>query len=102
MEAGNVATVGGLVAAGLGVTALPALVKALMSFASLTHRPLVEPVVERRLDIVTVADRPVSPATRHVLGLLGELRGMEHELPAGVSWAPVERPRDGLSTEPGF
>ncbi|MEW9519820.1 LysR family transcriptional regulator [Streptomyces tubercidicus] len=89
VEASNVATVGGLVAAGLGVTVLPALVQALMSFAVLTHRPIVAPVVERRLDIVTRADRAVSPAVQHVLGLLGELRFTGHQLPPGVSWTDV-------------
>ncbi len=87
VEASNVATVGGLVAAGLGVTALPALVQALMSFAALSYRPIVEPVVERRLDVITLADRAVSPATQHVLNLLAGLRDTGHDLPAGVSWA---------------
>ncbi|MGW3953138.1 LysR family transcriptional regulator [Streptomyces sp. NPDC004752] len=99
VEARSVATVGGLVAAGLGVTVLPALVQALMIFAALTHRPIGDPVVERRLDIVIRAERALSPASQHVLELLGRLRVTGHELPAGVSWTEGAPGTDGTAQQ---
>jgi LysR family carnitine catabolism transcriptional activator len=87
VEAANVATVGGLVAAGLGISALPALVRALISFADLDHRPLTDPVVERQLDIVLPATGTPSAITRQFLDLLDTLATGRHPLPAGVDWA---------------
>lgn len=88
VEAANVATVGGLVAAGLGISALPALVRALISFAELAHRPLTDPVVERQLDIVMPARGTPSATTRQFLDLLDTLAAGRHPLPVGVDWAP--------------
>ncbi|MEU4232400.1 LysR family transcriptional regulator [Nonomuraea sp. NPDC026600] len=82
-EAGNVATVGGLVAAGLGVSAMPALVLPLLGPGRVVHRRLTGPVVERRLDVVVRARRTLPLAASAFLGLLEEFRT---ELPAGVSW----------------
>jgi len=62
IEAGNIATVGGLTAAGLGIAVLPTLVHPLLSFAGLTSRPLVEPTVQRHLAVITQQDAPLSPA----------------------------------------
>ena len=87
IEAGNVATVGGLVAARLGVSALPALVRALMSFADLAHRPLTDPEVDRGLSVVLPADRTLSPAAGRFLELLDALPATGHALPAGITWA---------------
>ncbi|MEV7089379.1 LysR substrate-binding domain-containing protein [Streptomyces sp. NPDC093085] len=86
-EAGNVATVGGLVAAGLGVSALPALVLPLLGSGPFVHRPLADPVVDRRLDIALRARRPLPPVARRFLETLEELRTRRRELPPGVSWA---------------
>lgn len=67
IEAANVATVGGLIGAGLGISALPTLVHPLLAFADLTSRPLVEPVVERHLGIITRRHGQLSqPAARFV------------------------------------
>lgn len=82
-EAGNVATVGGLVAAGLGVSAMPALVLPLLGPGRVVHRRLTGPVVERRLDVVVRARRTLPLAASAFLELLEEFRT---ELPAGVSW----------------
>ncbi|MFD1535448.1 LysR family transcriptional regulator [Nonomuraea guangzhouensis] len=82
-EAGNVATVGGLVAAGLGVSAMPALVLPLLGPGRVVHRRLTGPVVERRLDVVIRARRTLPLAASAFLDLLEEFRT---ELPAGVSW----------------
>ncbi len=91
IEAGNVSTVGGLVAAGLGVSALPALVRLLMSFADLAHLPLVAPAVERELSVVLRDDAPLPPAARAFLELLEGLGDSEESLPTDVRWAA--RPR---------
>jgi DNA-binding transcriptional LysR family regulator len=82
-EAGNVATVGGLVAAGLGVSAMPALVLPLLGPGRVVHRRLTGPVVERRLDVVVRARRTLPLAASAFLDLLEEFRT---ELPAGVFW----------------
>lgn len=87
IEVGNVSTVGGVIAAGLGVSALPALVRVLMSFAELAHRPLVDPVVERELSLVVVEHAPLPPAARHFVRLLDELPASDHTLPDDVRWA---------------
>lgn len=64
-EAQNIAVIAGLVAAGLGVAAAPAMVLPLMSFAGLETAPLVDPVVDRSLGLVFVPGRSLSPAARH-------------------------------------
>lgn len=86
-EAGSVATVGGLVAAGLGVSAMPALVLPLLGTGSFVARPLVRPVVHRRLDVVMRARRAVPLAARGFLDTLDALREEGGGLPEGVSWA---------------
>ncbi|MFE6166174.1 LysR family transcriptional regulator [Streptomyces sp. NPDC056486] len=85
-EAGNVATVGGLVAAGLGVTAMPALVLPLLGTGPVVHRPLGEPTVHRRLDIALRTRRPLPMAADRFLETLEEFRTHRHDLPPGVSW----------------
>jgi len=82
-EASSVATVGGLIAAGLGVTAMPALVLPLIG-PGLACRPLVGPVLERRLGIVHQLRRPAPVATGRFVDLLRE---RQVALPAGVAWA---------------
>lgn len=86
-EASSVATVGGLVAAGLGVSAMPALVLPLMATGSVVHRPLVEPVVDRRLDVVQRVRRPLPLAAHRFLDMLDAFRDEGRELPAGAAWA---------------
>ncbi|WP_030606983.1 LysR family transcriptional regulator [Streptomyces sclerotialus] len=86
-EAGNVATVGGLVAAGLGVSALPALVLPLLGTGPLVHRPLVGPVVDRRLDVALRARRPLPAAAQRFLDTLQDSRAQGNDLPPGVAWA---------------
>ena len=85
-EASNVATVGGLVAAGLGVAALPALVLPLLGPGRVVHRELVAPVVERRLDVVVRARRTLPPAAAAFLDLLQEARTEGRDVPPGASW----------------
>lgn len=89
-EASSVATVGGLVAAGLGVSAMPALVHPLVAPGGLVRRPLVDPVVERRLHVVLPARRALPPGARRFLEQLEEFRGAGHGLPDGVFWEEGE------------
>ncbi|MFF9120535.1 LysR family transcriptional regulator [Streptomyces massasporeus] len=86
-EAGSIATVGGLVTAGLGVSAMPALVLPLMAAGPVVCRPLVDPVVDRRLDIVVRARRTLPTSTERFLETLEEYRLQGRALPPGVSWA---------------
>ncbi|MGC9539086.1 LysR substrate-binding domain-containing protein [Streptomyces sp. UG1] len=85
-EAANVATVGGLVAAGLGVSAMPALVHPLVPPGAWVRRPLVEPTVERHLHVVLPLRRALPPGARAFLEQLEEFRGSAYRLPEGVSW----------------
>ncbi len=86
-EASSVATVGGLVAAGLGVSAIPALVLPLMAPGSVEHRPLVDPVVERHLDIVQRSKQRLSLVAQHFLEVLDEARDQGLPLNEGAAWA---------------
>lgn len=86
-EAGSIATVGGLVTAGLGVSAMPALVLPLMGAGAVVCRPLVDPVVDRRLDIALRARRTLPTVTERFLETLEEFRLQRRPLPPGVSWA---------------
>lgn len=52
----------GLVAAGLGVAALPSLALPMAQQAGLAHRPLAEPVVTRRIGLVMRRGRSLAPA----------------------------------------
>ncbi len=64
----------------------------LLAFADLEHRPLTDPVVTRRVGVVTHPDRPLSPAAQ---GFLAHLRRAPHSgvaLPAGTSWTSPDRP----------
>ncbi|WP_037570084.1 LysR family transcriptional regulator [Phaeacidiphilus oryzae] len=86
-EAGSVATVGGMVAAGLGVTALPAMVGFLTSFADLRYLPVTEPAIHRRLDIVRPLHAQLTPAAARFLKLLTELRTTAGPPAPGTHWA---------------
>jgi len=86
-EAASIATVGGLVTAGLGVSALPALVLPLMGAGPVVCRPLVDPVVDRRLDIALRVRRTLPAVTERFLQTLEEFRLLGRALPPGVSWA---------------
>jgi hypothetical protein len=66
-------------------------VRALTGFAELAHRPLVGPVIQRRLDLVTPGDREPSPAARLFLRLLEDLREDSTPLPDGVEWRRAAR-----------
>lgn len=69
MHAQNVGAVAGLVAAGLGVTAVPQLVLPMMEFAGLAHVPLV-PTVQRTISLVRVAGRHETASVKHFVRCL--------------------------------
>jgi len=56
-----------LVSAGLGITALPTLTFAMFSHRSLVMRPLVDPVIRRRLGVLTLKERTPSAPARFLL-----------------------------------
>jgi LysR family transcriptional regulator, carnitine catabolism transcriptional activator len=85
-EARNIAAVGGLVAAGLGVSAVPSLVLPLLEFARLEHRPLTGPEVTRSIGVVTDPRRPRAPAVDGFLHTLGTARSTGLRLPPGARW----------------
>lgn len=61
-ECAQLSTTGGLVAAGLGITALPRLAIALMAGHDLVVQPLVRPVLQRSIGVVVRASRQPSRA----------------------------------------
>jgi LysR family carnitine catabolism transcriptional activator len=66
LETGAVSTAGAIVAAGLGVTAVPELALPLLAFADVVQRPLGEPVVTRRLTLLTRSDSDLSAPARQL------------------------------------
>ncbi|GAB2916511.1 LysR family transcriptional regulator [Rhodococcus aerolatus] len=70
VQAHNVGAVAGLVAAGLGVTAVPGLVLPMMAFAGVVAVPLVDPVVRRTISLVRLAGRHESTSARRFRDLL--------------------------------
>lgn len=85
-EARNIAAVGGLVAAGLGVSAVPSLVLPLLEFAQLSHVPLTGPDLTRTIGIVSDPTRPLAPAARFFLQTIAGARSSGLRLPAGAHW----------------
>lgn len=63
-------TAGRLVAAGLGITALPRLTLPLAAPPGLAWRPLARPATRRQMGIVTRANRSLSPAAAVLLDLI--------------------------------
>ncbi|MFD7512460.1 LysR family transcriptional regulator [Streptomyces sp. NPDC059853] len=89
-EARTIATVAGLVAAGLGVSATPALTLPLMHFAGLRHRTLERPRVERDIHLVHDPRRPLSRTARALMAALRQAGSGAGgvSLPAGARWTP--------------
>lgn len=75
-ECAFLGTTGALVAAGLGITALPRLAMKLTAAAdSLRWRPLRDPVIRRQIGVVTRAGRTPSPAADKFRRLLHDIVG---------------------------
>jgi LysR family carnitine catabolism transcriptional activator len=61
-ECSQLATVGALIAQGLGITALPLSTVAFMQQSGITSRPLAPPLIERSIGISHLKQRSLSPA----------------------------------------
>ncbi len=70
IEGRNVATAGGMIKAGLGVSAMPELVRPLLAFAPLAYRELRDPSISRNIAALTRPDMPASPPARRFLDAL--------------------------------
>ncbi len=88
IQAGNISTVGGLVSAGIGVSALPALTLPLMRFADHVRIPLRGPVTERHISVVVPEHRTLAPVAARLLRVLWNMREEESPLPEGAAWEP--------------
>lgn len=72
-EAGQLVTIGGLVAAGLGVAPLPASTIACLGPRDrLASMPLRDPVLRRQVTLLVRADRPLTPAAGRFAAMLRE------------------------------
>ena len=72
----QLATVGALIAAGLGITALPRTTLGMLQAGALTARLLIEPKIERTIGLARLEGRTLSPAADAFVRHLGtELRG---------------------------
>ncbi len=67
VESRNISTAGGIIAAGLGVSAFPELVLPLLAGATVITRPLSAPRLQREIAVVTSATQPPSPPARRFL-----------------------------------
>jgi DNA-binding transcriptional LysR family regulator len=66
VETRAVATAGGMIATGLGISAMPELVLPLLSFTNLTTRPLENPVITRKLGLHRRPGEALQPAARQL------------------------------------
>lgn len=80
-ECSFLGTAGHLIAAGLGITALPRLTLPLTAVPSLVWRPLSAPALRRQIGFVRRSGRSLSPAT---ISFLGVLRREAAKLETGI------------------
>lgn len=73
MESHQLATVGRMVSSGLGVSVMPALCIQQMHELGARCIPLVNPVIERSIGILTKADHELSVAAQALADILGQL-----------------------------
>jgi len=69
-ECAHLATAGGLVAAGLGITALPRLALPIVMDEELSSRPLFAPILTRSIGVITRAGQPLSRSGQILLSAL--------------------------------
>lgn len=74
-EAQHVTTALGLVEAGLGVAAVPAMAMPGKDHPILVSVPLVDPVVHRKVGLIRRRGRTLSPAAQQLYDLFGEVQG---------------------------
>ncbi|ALL76834.1 hypothetical protein AD006_18740 [Pseudonocardia sp. EC080610-09] len=96
LAARNIAAVAGLVAAGLGVTAVPGLVVPLTGFAGLVAVPLDGPVLTRRIALVVPRGRHPVPAAQAFAAMLTGADRDRPSLPEHAEWVgPPDGDRPG-------
>ncbi|MCI0509630.1 LysR family carnitine catabolism transcriptional activator [Chromohalobacter marismortui] len=69
-EVSQIATVGRMVAAGTGISVLPALSFRQIASDGIAHRPLVEPTIDRQLGVIMRRRHPLSAAATALLALM--------------------------------
>ncbi|ALM53273.1 LysR family transcriptional regulator [Halomonas huangheensis] len=74
-DASQIATVGRMVATGLGISVLPSLSFRQISLDGLDYRPLIEPQLPRRLGIITRRRDPLSSAAAALLSMVETAAG---------------------------
>jgi DNA-binding transcriptional LysR family regulator len=88
-EAEHVATLLGLVEAGLGVAAVPALAMPGKGHPTLVSVPLEEPAVQRQVGLIRKRGRALTPVAQQLYDVFGDLRGAPRTrhpaAPRGVS-----------------
>jgi DNA-binding transcriptional LysR family regulator len=89
VEARTIPAVAGLVAAGLGVSAVPGLVLPLMGFAGLEHRALDRPSASRPIAIIRDPHRPLAPAAEAFLDAIGHAQVRRDHLAPETEWTPL-------------
>lgn len=91
-EAQHVTTALGLVEAGLGVAAVPAMAMPGRDHPLLVSVPLVDPVVSRKVGLIRRRGRTLSPAAQRLYSLFGEVRSRPIPGPGRRAPAPAPSP----------
>lgn len=91
ISARNVASIAGMCAAGLGVSAAPGFVLPLMAVPGVVTRPIGAEPVSRRIGVLRSTRRRPSPATRQFLDIIAAAP-RDIELPLAAHW--ISEPRD--------
>ena len=90
ISARNVASVAGLCAAGLGVSAAPGFVLPLMAVPGITTRPFGGAPVERQIGVLRSAGR-LAPPARQFLDIVYATSADDIALPDGTRWSVAPR-----------
>lgn len=69
-EVDHLATIGAMVAAGLGVAALPSMAADVIADEGLVRRPLIAPVIRRSIGLVKRKETPLTPAAQEMVAML--------------------------------
>jgi len=83
-EAQHVTTQLGLVEAGLGVAAVPAMAMPAADHPLLVSVPLVDPIVTRKVGLIRRKGRTLSPAALQLYGFFSEMKGKRSAAPAST------------------
>jgi LysR family carnitine catabolism transcriptional activator len=87
-ECAHISTVGGLIRAGLGISALPASTLPMIGSTEVASRPLIEPAISRRIGIVTLKSRTLSPSAQALIDRL-QADGSGRAQPASGAATPA-------------